>query len=155
MTEDTMTNEPLPFNLIEALAKDHDAGSRRQLLSQRRLPAFVGDPQETALNYRPSPQLLLAINMALHTGSPLLLTGEAGTGKTRAADFVGAYFGINVHSFVVKSTSVAQDLMYDFDTRCARRSYRDRAVAFPILSGIASRPRRAEDAARRAAHQGP
>jgi MoxR-like ATPase len=59
--------------------------------------------------------LLLALNMALHTGSPLLLTGEPGTGKTQAADFVSAYFGIPLFRFLVKSTSTAQDLMYEFD----------------------------------------
>ena len=53
--------------------------------------------------------------MALHTGSPLLLTGEPGTGKTQAADFVGAYFDIPVYKFLVKSTSTAQDLLYEFD----------------------------------------
>lgn len=67
------------------------------------------------MHYHPSKELLLAINMALHTGSPLLLTGEPGTGKTRAADFIGAYFKIPVYSFVVKSTATAQDLMYEFD----------------------------------------
>lgn len=53
--------------------------------------------------------------MALHTGSPLLLTGEPGTGKTQAADFVGFYFDIPVFKFLVKSISTAQDLMYEFD----------------------------------------
>ena len=53
--------------------------------------------------------------MVLHTGSPLLLTGEPGTGKTQAADFVGAYFDIPVYKFLVKSTSAAQDLLYEFD----------------------------------------
>ena len=53
--------------------------------------------------------------MALHTGSPLLLTGEPGTGRTQAADFVGAYFDIPVYKFLVKSTSAAQDLLYEFD----------------------------------------
>jgi MoxR-like ATPase len=67
------------------------------------------------LRYRPSDDLLLALNMALHTGSPLLLTGEPGTGKTQAADFVSAYFGIPIFKFLVKSTSTAQDLMYEFD----------------------------------------
>jgi MoxR-like ATPase len=53
--------------------------------------------------------------MALHTGSPLLLTGEPGTGKTQAADFVAAYFGIPIYKFLVKSTATAQDMMYEFD----------------------------------------
>jgi DNA polymerase III delta prime subunit len=67
------------------------------------------------MRYRPSDDLLLALNMALHTGSPLLLTGEPGTGKTQAADFVSAYFAIPIFKFLVKSTSTAQDLMYEFD----------------------------------------
>ncbi len=120
MTIETTTDEAIPFDLITELpadqeAESYDAGPQRRHLSRRKLPAFVGDPEKTALRYRPSKELLLHINMALHTGSPLLLTGEAGTGKTRAADFVGAYFGIPVHKFVVKSTSVAQDMMYEFD----------------------------------------
>jgi len=64
-----------------------------------------------ALRYQPSNELLLAINMALHTGSPLILTGESGTGKPQAADFVGAYFDIQVYKILVKSTSAAQDLL--------------------------------------------
>ncbi len=113
-----MMNEDLPFELIAPLPEDpasHDIETRRRLLAQRRLPSFLSDRQQVALHYRPSKELLLAINMALHTGSPLLLTGEPGTGKTRAADFIGAYFQIPVHRFVVKSTSTAQDLMYEFD----------------------------------------
>ena len=79
------------------------------------MPGFFSSHQQAALRYQPSPELLLAINMALHTGSPLLLTGEPGTGKIQAADFVGAYFGIPVYKFLVKSTSAAQDLLYEFD----------------------------------------
>jgi MoxR-like ATPase len=94
---------------------NHDAASRKDLLKQRKLPEFLGDHQRAALRYKPSKELLQAINMALHTGSPLLLTGEPGTGKTQAADFIGAFFGIKVYKFLVKSTATAQDLMYEFD----------------------------------------
>ncbi|MCC2868224.1 MAG: MoxR family ATPase [Candidatus Accumulibacter sp.] len=108
----------LPFELIEqppAPPATHDATARRRLLARRRPPPFLGSHHQAAMRYRPSDDLLLALNMALHTGSPLLLTGEPGTGKTQAADFVSAYFVIPIFKFLVKSTSTAQDLMYEFD----------------------------------------
>lgn len=108
----------LPFELIAqppATPAAHDAAGRKQLLARRRLPPFLGSHQQAAMRYRPSDELLLALNMALHTGSPLLLTGEPGTGKTQAADFVSAYFAIPIFKFLVKSTSTAQDLLYEFD----------------------------------------
>ena len=113
-----MPEHDAPFELITALPPhpdEHRAEERQQLLAQRALPPFLSDHRDAAKRYQPSPQLLLAINMALHTGSPLLLTGEPGTGKTQAADFVGYYFDIPVFKFLVKSTSIAQDLMYEFD----------------------------------------
>jgi hypothetical protein len=111
-----MADNALPFELIARLEPTtHRPEEHKKLLERRRLPRFLSDHQQAALSYRPSDDLLLAINMALHTGSPLLLTGEPGTGKTQAATFVGAYFGIKVYPFVVKSTSTAQDLLYEFD----------------------------------------
>jgi MoxR-like ATPase len=83
--------EHLPFELISLPPADpvaHRAAEKRDLLAQRRLPAFLSSHQRAALRYQPSSELLLAINMVLHTGSPLLLTGEPGTGKTQTADFV-------------------------------------------------------------------
>src|SRR6185503_7790529 len=44
--------------------------------------------QREARNYRPGPQLRTAINTAIATGLPLLLTGEPGTGKTQAAWYI-------------------------------------------------------------------
>jgi MoxR-like ATPase len=113
-----MAAEHLPFELISLPPADpaaRRAAEKRDLLAQHRLPGFLSSHQWAALRYQPSNELLLAINMALHTGSPLLLAGEPGTGKTQAADFVGAYFGIPVYKFLVKSTSAAQDLLYEFD----------------------------------------
>jgi MoxR-like ATPase len=104
-----------PFDLIRLPAEDHDAATVRGQLERRRLPPSLGDHAKAARYYRPSPELLTAINMAIHVGAPLLLTGEPGTGKTQVADFVGAYFGISVFKFQVKSTSTADDLKYDFD----------------------------------------
>jgi MoxR-like ATPase len=113
-----MAAEHMPVELIPLPPVDpaaHPAAEKKDLLAQRRLSAFLSSHQRAALRYQPSNELLLAINMVLHTGSPLLLTGEPGTGKTQAADFVGAYFDIPVYKFLVKSTSAAQDLLYEFD----------------------------------------
>ena len=90
-----MADDSIPFELIGPLPADpasHRPEDRRRLLDSLRLPAFLSSHREGALRYKPSQALLDAINTALHTGSPLLLTGEPGTGKTQAADFVGAYF---------------------------------------------------------------
>ena len=113
-----MATDEVPFELIQRPPKDlksHDAAHCRGLLARRELPSYLTRHEDSALRYQPSDDLLLAINMALHTGSPLLLTGEPGTGKTQAAHFVGRYFDIPVEKFLVKSTSSAQDLMYEFD----------------------------------------
>jgi len=113
-----MAADDLPFELIAGPVADpaaHDPTQSQQWLARRRPPPFLGSHPQAALRYRPSAELLLALNMALHTGSPLLLTGEPGTGKTQAADFVGGYFDIPVFKFLVKSTSTAQDLMYEFN----------------------------------------
>lgn len=114
------TDDPstLPFALISRPSVEpaaDDVAQRQRLLARRRPPRFLGNHQEAARRYWPSDDLLLALNMALHTGSPLLLTGEPGTGKTQAAEFVSAYFDIPLYRFLVKSTSTAQDLLYEFD----------------------------------------
>ncbi|MEF8724914.1 MAG: MoxR family ATPase [Candidatus Accumulibacter delftensis] len=120
MPDDQAVNndKDVPFELIAQAPTPpapHDLAGRKALLARRRPPPFLGNHSQAALLYRPSDELLLALNMALHTGSPLLLTGEPGTGKTQAAAFVSAYFGIPIFKFLVKSTSTAQDLMYEFD----------------------------------------
>ena len=105
----------VPFELIRVPGADHDPAAAKDRLGRSRLPASLGDHAKAASHYRPSAELLTAINMAIHVGAPLLLTGEPGTGKTQVADFVGEFFGIPRFKFQVKSTSTADDLKYDFD----------------------------------------
>lgn len=102
---------PIPFELVDPTAAT-DATARRQALAKRTVPCFR-DVDASAADYHADEDLLLAINTALHTGAPLLLTGEPGTGKTQAASFIKEFFGIPLFKFFVKSTSVAQDLMYE------------------------------------------
>lgn len=93
----------------------HDRAAARQALARCRLPPTLGDHRQAARHYRPSVELLTAVNMAIQVAAPLLLTGEPGTGKTQVADFIGDYFAIPVFKFQVRSTSSAEDMKYDFD----------------------------------------
>ena len=74
--------------------------------------------------YKPSDQLLAAVNTALFLQRPLLLSGDPGTGKTECADFVArqlqqAYpdkFKIGkALRFNTKSVSQSSDLFYYYD----------------------------------------
>lgn len=75
--------------------------------------------QNSPEGYRPGKGLVDAVNVALLLGQPLLLTGEAGTGKTQLAYSLNWQIGFkNVFPFVfeTKSTSTARDLFYSYDT---------------------------------------
>jgi MoxR-like ATPase len=80
------------------------------------------------MSYILSPSLQRAIDVAIHLNKPLLLCGEPGTGKTRLADHLAETFSKNnpfegaapFHPrpliFNTKTTSVATDLFYTYDT---------------------------------------
>lgn len=67
--------------------------------------------------YLPDSALVKAVNVALLLGQPLLLTGEPGTGKTQLAYSVSRELGYGAPLlFETKSSSVARDLFYTYDT---------------------------------------
>ncbi len=112
-------DERQAFDLVR-LTEDTEAHEARREQARTRLAArnllpSLHDHKVAAKHYRPSEDLLMAINMALHVGAPLLLTGEPGTGKTQVAEYLGWYFAIPVFKYQVKSNSTAEDLRYDFD----------------------------------------
>ncbi|HLK41031.1 MAG TPA: MoxR family ATPase, partial [Polyangiaceae bacterium] len=73
----------------------------------------LNDPAD----YLPDPGLVDAVNVALTLGQPLLVTGEAGAGKTQLAFSVAWSLKLDEPlKFDVKSTSTARDLFYSFDT---------------------------------------
>jgi MoxR-like ATPase len=91
---------------------------RRSAPESRQVDDHPGD-------YVPDPGLVDAVNVALVLNRPLLLTGDPGTGKTQLAFSVAWQLAsrkqLNVNSahverFEAKSTSVARDLFYSFDT---------------------------------------
>lgn len=74
--------------------------------------------------YRPSRELLSAINTAMFLQRPLLLSGEPGTGKTECADFVArrlhflypfVFKSDKALRFNTKSGSQSSDLFYSYD----------------------------------------
>ncbi len=74
--------------------------------------------------YKPSDELLAAVNTALFLQRPLLLSGDPGTGKTECADFIARQLK-QLHPdkfktdralrFNTKSVSQSSDLFYQYD----------------------------------------
>jgi MoxR-like ATPase len=55
------------------------------------------------------------VNLAIFLGRPLLLEGEAGSGKSRLAHAVAYELGLPFYTWHVRSTSKAQDGLYTYD----------------------------------------
>ncbi|MGI0486436.1 AAA family ATPase [Pantanalinema rosaneae CENA516] len=65
--------------------------------------------------YIASDELKQAINLAIYLRRPLLLEGEAGCGKTRLASAVAYELGLPLYRWDVRSTSKAQEGLYEYD----------------------------------------
>jgi len=86
-------------------------------LGRRPFQDFSTGLKASAKYYVPDDALVTAMHTAIAVGTPLLLTGEAGTGKTQAAYWAAETLKLgDVIHFQVKSTSQARDLLYSFDT---------------------------------------
>jgi MoxR-like ATPase len=70
---------------------------------------------QAAAGYVATPELAQAVDAALLTGLPLLLTGEPGCGKTQLAYAMAYQLGVPLLRFDTKSSSSAKDLLYRFD----------------------------------------
>lgn len=75
------------------------------------LPGAWQEPEP----YIASKPLADAVNAALYLRRPLLLEGDPGCGKTRLAYAVAYELGYQLHTCYIRSTSRAQDLLYDYD----------------------------------------
>jgi MoxR-like ATPase len=97
---------------------DHQAPplSEPSILRNRPFSKSYNSFANDARLFVPGEELEIAINTALAVGSPLLITGEPGTGKTQAAYYTAYKLGLEpVLHFQVKSESSAGDLLYYFD----------------------------------------
>lgn len=84
------------------------------------VPDYIDDTRlSDPTRYQPSEELENAVNVAIHLGKPLLLTGEPGSGKTHLAHCVAARFGLKKNDgfyiFNTRTTSTATDLFYEYD----------------------------------------
>jgi len=59
--------------------------------------------------------LKLAVNAAITLQRPLLIKGEPGTGKTMLAEEVAQALGMPLHQWHIKSTTKAQQGLYEYD----------------------------------------
>lgn len=91
---------------------DPDAGSAPDL--QKR-GYRVGDMPESDV-YVYDDQITLAVNVALATGRPLLISGEPGTGKSSLARDVASKLQWRFYSKTISSRTQARDLLWTFDT---------------------------------------
>lgn len=66
-------------------------------------------------NYVATDDLMLAVNAAVTLQRPLLIKGEPGTGKTMLAEEVAAALGKPLIQWHVKSTTKAQQGLYEYD----------------------------------------
>src|SRR5438067_1949371 len=71
---------------------------------------FQGSPTYVATD-----DLKLAVNAALALERPLLIKGEPGTGKTLLAETVANALGRPLHQWHIKSTTKAQQGLYEYD----------------------------------------
>ena len=65
--------------------------------------------------YVTTDDLMMAVNAAITVGRPLLVKGEPGTGKTRLAEEVAAALDRPLIAWHIKSTSKAQQGLYEYD----------------------------------------
>ncbi|TBF23424.1 MoxR family ATPase (plasmid) [Rhizobium leguminosarum] len=85
-------------------------------LLARPFQLFYPSAEDEVAAYIADDGLRDAVNVALSTGRPLLLTGEPGTGKTSAATWIAGRLGLDLIRFQVKSNSRAQELLYEFNS---------------------------------------
>lgn len=65
--------------------------------------------------YVATPDLMLAVNAAIALERPLLIKGEPGTGKTLLAEEAAAALGMPLLQWHIKSTTKAQQGLYEYD----------------------------------------
>ena len=70
---------------------------------------------QSTKDYVAPPDLTLAVNAAVALERPLLVKGEPGTGKTELARQVAASLGMRMVEWNIKSTTKAQQGLYEYD----------------------------------------
>jgi MoxR-like ATPase len=84
-------------------------------------------------SYVATDDLTMAVNAAASLNRPLLIKGEPGTGKTRLAEEVAAALGMPLFEWHIKSTTKAQQGLYEYD---AVSRLRDSQLGDPRVNDI-------------------
>lgn len=84
-------------------------------IDQIAVEPFRNSRNDDPFLFKPSNELIDAINASILLGLPLLITGETGVGKTSVGRSVAAKLKLPLLEFTVKSTSKASDLFYEYD----------------------------------------
>jgi len=81
------------------------------------VPAIASGPGDRRDGgvYAYTPQILLAVNVALATGRPLLVRGPSGGGKSSLARNAARVLGWRYYERVISSRAQAQDLLWEID----------------------------------------
>jgi MoxR-like ATPase len=91
-------------------------GSQRRRTAAAHVPDQVGAPDHRdGRAYSMTPELDLAVQVALATNRPLLLRGEPGSGKSSLAAFIARRRHWRYYEHVVTSRTEATDLLWTFD----------------------------------------
>lgn len=80
-------------------------------------------------------ELANIVNVSMTLEMPLLLKGEPGTGKTMLAEEVAASLGKPLHTWHIKSTTTAQQGLYEYD---AVARLRDSQLGDPRVNDLAN-----------------
>jgi MoxR-like ATPase len=96
---------------------------------------------EGTTSYVATDDLKLAVNAAITLQRPLLIKGEPGTGKTMLAEEVAAGIGLPLLQWHVKSTTKAQQGLYEYDAVSRLRDSqlgdeRVRSIENYIIKGV-------------------
>ena len=86
--------------------------------------------------YQYNEEIILAINVAMATGRPLLVRGQSGSGKSSLAYNAARILGRRFYQFVVTSRIKSQDLLWRFDAvrrlgNAQARSFQDQDASSP------------------------
>lgn len=86
-------------------------------------------------SYVAAPDLTIAVNAAVALQRPLLVKGEPGTGKTELAKQVAASLGLDMIEWNIKSTTRAQQGLYEYD---AVSRLRDSQLGDPRVEDVSN-----------------